>query len=44
MFYLFENGKTDRLNLQGGHFAALERPDVLLKDVEDFLAEFWPRH
>ncbi|KAL8743847.1 MAG: hypothetical protein Q9190_003836 [Brigantiaea leucoxantha] len=32
-----------RLHHSGGHFAALERPDVLLKDVEDFLAEFWPR-
>jgi hypothetical protein len=26
---------------QGGHFAALERPDVLAKDIEDFIAQVW---
>lgn len=26
---------------QGGHFAALEEPEVLLGDVEDFLAQVW---
>ena len=30
-----------RQHQQGGHFAALERPDVLLKDLEDFLAQVW---
>lgn len=25
----------------GGHFAAMERPLVLLKDLEDFLAQVW---
>jgi microsomal epoxide hydrolase len=28
---------------QGGHFAALERPDVLVKDIEDFIAQVWPQ-
>lgn len=27
---------------RGGHFAALERPDVLLDDFEDFVAQVWP--
>ncbi|KAK5994496.1 Putative epoxide hydrolase [Cladobotryum mycophilum] len=27
----------------GGHFAALERPDILLKDVEEFVAQVWSR-
>lgn len=27
----------------GGHFAALEKPDVLLKDLEDFISEVWKR-
>lgn len=26
---------------QGGHFAAMEKPEVLLKDVEDFVAQVW---
>ena len=26
----------------GGHFAAWERPDLFLKDMEDFVAEVWP--
>ena len=26
----------------GGHFAALEKPEVLLRDVEDFIKEVWP--
>ena len=26
---------------KGGHFAALETPEVLLKDVEDFVAQIW---
>ncbi|KAJ7910103.1 hypothetical protein B0H13DRAFT_1510788, partial [Mycena leptocephala] len=25
----------------GGHFAALEVPEVLLKDVEDFVEQVW---
>ncbi|KAJ9616865.1 hypothetical protein H2200_000585 [Cladophialophora chaetospira] len=28
---------------KGGHFAALEQPDVLLKDVEDFVAQVWKK-
>lgn len=28
-------------NVQGGHFAALEQPKVLKKDVEDFVAQVW---
>lgn len=31
-----------RQHEHGGHFAALERPEVLLKDVEDFVAQVWP--
>jgi microsomal epoxide hydrolase len=27
---------------KGGHFAALERPDVLLDDFEDFVNQVWP--
>ncbi|KAL8688810.1 MAG: hypothetical protein Q9218_005375, partial [Villophora microphyllina] len=30
-----------RQHQSGGHFAAIERPEVLLKDVEDFLAQCW---
>ncbi|KAH7379160.1 Alpha/Beta hydrolase protein [Phaeosphaeria sp. MPI-PUGE-AT-0046c] len=30
-----------REHRSGGHFAAMERPLVLLKDLEDFLAEVW---
>jgi microsomal epoxide hydrolase len=26
---------------KGGHFAALECPQILLKDVEDFVAQVW---
>lgn len=26
---------------QGGHFIALERTDVFLQDVEDFIKEVW---
>ena len=26
---------------RGGHFAALERPEVLLRDVEEFVGEVW---
>jgi microsomal epoxide hydrolase len=26
---------------KGGHFAALEQGEVLLRDVADFLEEFW---
>ena len=28
-----------RQHAEGGHFAALERPEVLLQDVEDFVKE-----
>ncbi|KAJ6557413.1 Alpha/Beta hydrolase protein [Mycena vulgaris] len=27
---------------KGGHFAALERPETLWSDVEDFVAQVWP--
>lgn len=27
--------------VQGGHFAALEQPELLLKDLEDFIAQVW---
>ncbi|XXG96447.1 hypothetical protein Hte_002730 [Hypoxylon texense] len=32
-----------RQHESGGHFAAMERPEVLLQDVEDFVAQVWPR-
>lgn len=32
-----------RQHHSGGHFAAVERPDILLKDVEDFLAAYWQK-
>jgi microsomal epoxide hydrolase len=28
---------------QGGHFAALERPQVLADDIVEFLEQVWPR-
>jgi microsomal epoxide hydrolase len=31
-----------RQHQKGGHFAALENPDVLLKDLEDFIGQVWP--
>jgi hypothetical protein len=27
---------------QGGHFAAMEQPETMAGDIEDFLAEVWP--
>jgi microsomal epoxide hydrolase len=33
--------KWYRKHEKGGHFAALEQPEVLWKDVEDFVSEFW---
>ncbi|KAF5021638.1 hypothetical protein F66182_6338 [Fusarium sp. NRRL 66182] len=31
-----------RMHAKGGHFAALEEPETLWKDVQDFINEFWP--
>ncbi|OCL14061.1 alpha/beta-hydrolase [Glonium stellatum] len=31
-----------RQHEKGGHFAAMERPGTLLKDVEDFIQHIWP--
>ncbi|EXJ82861.1 hypothetical protein A1O3_06676 [Capronia epimyces CBS 606.96] len=31
-----------RIHTEGGHFAALERPDVFLQDLEDFAGQVWP--
>ncbi|KAK1502882.1 hypothetical protein CTAM01_04871 [Colletotrichum tamarilloi] len=31
-----------RMHERGGHFAALEEPETLWKDVEDFIWKFWP--
>ncbi|KAL1961992.1 hypothetical protein VTN77DRAFT_683 [Rasamsonia byssochlamydoides] len=31
-----------RQHTQGGHFAALEQPETLKKDVTDFIAQVWP--
>ncbi|KAK1637086.1 Alpha/Beta hydrolase protein [Colletotrichum phormii] len=32
-----------RMHERGGHFAALEEPETLWKDVEDFIGKFWPK-
>jgi microsomal epoxide hydrolase len=29
--------------MEGGHFAAMERPDLFVKDMEDFVGEVWPK-
>ena len=34
---------ADFLFHQGGHFAALEKPEVLLQDVGDFIEQEWPK-
>lgn len=31
-----------RQHQKGGHFAALENPEVLLKGLEDFIGQVWP--
>jgi microsomal epoxide hydrolase len=31
-----------RQHRSGGHFAAVERPAALLKDIEEFVAQTWP--
>ncbi|KAJ7583429.1 Alpha/Beta hydrolase protein [Mycena floridula] len=31
-----------RQHPKGGHFAAVEHPDVLLQDLEDFIVQVWP--
>jgi microsomal epoxide hydrolase len=28
---------------KGGHFAAMERPDVLLADIEAFIGQVWKK-
>ncbi|KAH9845569.1 Epoxide hydrolase [Teratosphaeria destructans] len=32
-----------RAHMEGGHFAAMERPDLFIKDMEDFVGEVWPQ-
>lgn len=32
-----------REHTEGGHFAAWERPDLFVKDMEDFVGEVWPK-
>jgi microsomal epoxide hydrolase len=32
-----------RIHETGGYFAALEKPEAYLKDVEDFIAQVWPK-
>jgi microsomal epoxide hydrolase len=36
-----EQVKWYRMHEKGGHFAALEEPDALWKDVQDFIGAFW---
>jgi len=31
-----------RQHHSGGHFAAVERPEALLRDIEEFVAQVWP--
>ena len=33
-----------RADFQGGHFAALERPEALLADLEEFIGQVWVAH
>jgi microsomal epoxide hydrolase len=30
-----------RQHEQGGHFAAMEKPEVLLADIQDFISQVW---
>ena len=32
---------SDTEIMQGGHFAAMEQPEALLEDIEDFLGQVW---
>ncbi|KAM0535367.1 hypothetical protein ACHAO7_012348, partial [Fusarium culmorum] len=36
-----EQVKWYRMHGKGGHFPALEEPDALWKDVQDFIGAFW---
>ena len=31
------------VNVQGGHFAALEQPELLKGDLEEFVGQVWKR-
>lgn len=31
-----------RTHTEGGHFAAMEKPQLFVKDMEDFVQEVWP--
>ncbi|KAF4439346.1 hypothetical protein F53441_12625 [Fusarium austroafricanum] len=39
-----ERVKWYRMHEKGGHFAALEVPETLWKDVEDFIGAFWNKN
>ncbi|KAH8195950.1 hypothetical protein TruAng_009870 [Truncatella angustata] len=43
--WIDQTGKVSwyRTHSKGGHFPALEKPEELWKDVEDFIAEFWSK-
>lgn len=32
-----------RAHEEGGHFAAMEKPQLFVKDMEEFVAEVWPK-
>lgn len=32
-----------RAHNEGGHFAAMEKPALFVKDMEDFVSEVWPK-
>lgn len=32
-----------REHKEGGHFAAMEKPEVFLQDIEDFVKDVWPK-
>jgi hypothetical protein len=32
-----------RAHESGGHFAAMEKPEPFVKDMEDFVRDVWPK-
>lgn len=30
-----------RTHTEGGHFAAMEKPELFLQDIEDFIKQVW---
>lgn len=40
--YLGVKYLTHVVVIQGGHFAALEQPELIIQDVEEFVQQVWP--